>query len=423
MASYSERMLDELSGGQLEEAKKSFALALRHDDDETIHSLAEELYALGFSTNAKRAYSKLLDKYPEEDILRTELAEIAIAEDQTDEALEYLTVITPDSDAYLEALMVFADLYQSEGLDEAAEAKLVEAYTLAPDEPVIQFALAEFYNGTGMYQEAIPYYRGLLANGERNFSGVDVVSRIGVAYALSGNAENALGYLEQIKDTEMTPDVRFQLALIYSADEEKYDQAIDAFEKLIDLDPSYAGVYNPLGQLYAQKNELEQALKTYQAGLAVDQFNEKTYENATNTALQLGEVAEAERLYQAGLENIPDDAALIIGYSNLLVQKDAFVENINFLNDYMEDDEFEIDPQLYWNLARSYTGLEDYAMATKYWNAALPFLLDNSEFLKAAYYYFLEEGEKALAKEALANYVRLNPEDYAMVELYEELQD
>ena len=46
MATFAERMLDELSGGQLEDAKKSFASSLRYDDDDTVYSLAEELYGL-----------------------------------------------------------------------------------------------------------------------------------------------------------------------------------------------------------------------------------------------------------------------------------------------------------------------------------------------------------------------------------------
>ncbi len=221
MATFAERMLDELSGGQLEDAKKSFASSLRYDDDDTIYSLAEELYGLGFSTQAKRAYQKLLEKYPDEDQLRTALADIAIDEDKTDEAITYLAEISPDSTAYIESLLVLADLYQSEGLNEAAEAKLREAFDLAPEETIIQFALAEFYFATGRYETAIPFYRDLLKAGERRFSGLDIASRIGVAYALTGNFANALGYLEQIKDADLTPDVRFQLGMTYAVDPEK----------------------------------------------------------------------------------------------------------------------------------------------------------------------------------------------------------
>lgn len=423
MATLAERMLDELSGGQLEDAKKSFASSLRYDDDDTIYSLAEELYGLGFSTQAKRAYQKLLEKYPDEDQLRTALADIAIDEDKTDEAITYLAEISPDSTAYIESLLVLADLYQSEGLNEAAEAKLREAFDLAPEETIIQFALAEFYFATGRYETAIPFYRDLLKAGERRFSGLDIASRIGVAYALTGNFANALGYLEQIKDADLTPDVRFQLGMTYAVDPEKVDKAIDTLEELQELDPSYAGLYEPLGQLYEDKNDLEQALITYQAGIAVDSFNMQLYTRAAAVAQAQGEDEEADRIYREALENNPEDLTLTIGYSNLLVAMGDHVGNINLLNEFLADDDAEADPQLYWNLAQSYTALEDFEMATKYWNAALPFFLDNINFLKPAYFYFREEGETALAEEALFNYTQLAPNDLEMAELYDQLKE
>lgn len=423
MATFAERMLDELSGGQLEDAKKSFASSLRYDDDDTVYSLAEELYGLGFSSQAKRAYQKLLEKYPDEDQLRTALADIAIDEDKTDEAIAYLAEISPESNAYIESLLVLADLYQSEGLNEAAEAKLREAYDLAPEESIIKFALAEFYFATGQYNTAIPFYRELLQAGERRFSGLDIASRIGVAYALVGNFKNALGYLEQIKTTDLTPDVRFQLGMTYAADPETADKAIDALEELQEIDPSYAGLYEPLGQLYEDTNDQEQALITYQAGIAVDAFNTTLYQRAAAVAQIQGEDEEADRIYREALENNPEDLTLTIGYSNLLVAMGDHVGNINLLNAFLGEDDSETDPQLYWNLAQSYTALEDFEMATKYWNAALPFFLDNINFLKPAYYYFREEGEAALAEEALFNYTQLAPNDYEMAELYDQLKE
>lgn len=423
MATFAERMLDELSGGQLEDAKKSFASSLRYDDDDTVYSLAEELYGLGFSSQAKRAYQKLLEKYPDEDQLRTALADIAIDEDKTDEAIAYLAEISPESNAYIESLLVLADLYQSEGLNEAAEAKLREAYDLAPEESIIKFALAEFYFATGQYNTAIPFYRELLQAGERRFSGLDIASRIGVAYALVGNFNNALGYLEQIKTTDLTPDVRFQLGMTYAADPETADKAIDALEELQEIDPSYAWLYEPLGQLYEDTNDQEQALITYQAGIAVDAFNTTLYQRAAAVAQIQGEDEEADRIYREALENNPEDLTLTIGYSNLLVAMGDHVGNINLLNAFLGEDDSETDPQLYWNLAQSYTALEDFEMATKYWNAALPFFLDNINFLKPAYYYFREEGETALAEEALFNYTQLAPNDYEMAELYDQLKE
>ena len=56
--------------------------------------------------------------------------------------LAILSQITPKSNAYLEALLVSADLYQTQGAFDVSEQKLLTAYQLAPDEPVIEFAFS-----------------------------------------------------------------------------------------------------------------------------------------------------------------------------------------------------------------------------------------------------------------------------------------
>ncbi len=124
---YAQEMLDALSQGQMDAAQSAFAKSLRQDSDELIYSLAEELYALGFLNQSRRAYKKLLAKYPDEDDIRTALADIAIEDGEVDEAQNYLAQIKPDSPAYLQALLVKADIYQAEGLTESAEYSLLQA--------------------------------------------------------------------------------------------------------------------------------------------------------------------------------------------------------------------------------------------------------------------------------------------------------
>ena len=162
---HSEKMLELLEKGQLEEAKKEFGWALRKDDDQMIYSLAEELYSLGFSKQSKRAYEKLLERYPDEDGIKTALADIEISDGNDDRALELLAQITPDSDSYLEALLVSADLYQTQGMFDVSEQKLLEARRLAPDETVILFGLAELYFNVKEYRKAAQCYLDLVKSG------------------------------------------------------------------------------------------------------------------------------------------------------------------------------------------------------------------------------------------------------------------
>lgn len=192
---YAEKVLDEIEKGNYEEARKHFGWSLRKDSDDMIYSLAEELYSLGFSNMAKCAYQTLLERYPDEDSLKTALADIAISEGEDDEALEYLSSITPDSEAYLQALLVSADLYQTQGMFEVSEQKLLQALDLAPDEEIIRFALAELYYNIKQYKQAIPIYLDLIKQGNFSISQVNLVQRLGMSYALSGQFEKALAFI------------------------------------------------------------------------------------------------------------------------------------------------------------------------------------------------------------------------------------
>ena len=263
---YSEQMLDHIEEGAMDQAQKDFAWALRKDDDDTLYSLAEELYALGLTNQAQRTYLKLLDRYPQEDELRTALAEIAIDNGDNDEALSYLSQIQPSSPAYLQSLLVQADLYQTEEQFEITEAKLNEAYRMAPDEPAVLFALAEYYYLIGKFQEAIPFYFALIKAGHLEFAKVDIAGRLGTAYAQLGKFDQALGYLKQVAPGYQTSDIRFQTGLTQLA-LHQLKEAIITFKELAEDDGQYASVYPALAQAYAEEHHYAQALTTLQEGL------------------------------------------------------------------------------------------------------------------------------------------------------------
>lgn len=382
--SYSETMLDELSSGQLDAAKKAFALALRNDDDDTLYSLAEELYGLGFLNQARRTYLKLLEKYPDEDQLKTALADIAIDEGESDEALSYLEQIDENSSAYLESLLVAADLYQTQELFEVSERKLLNAFEIAPDEPVVLFALAEFYYMMGQYEQAIPYYFNLIKAGETTFAQVDLAGRIGTAEAQRGHFEQAIGYLQQVKPEFKSSNIKFQTGFT-QLQLKQTDAAIETLEQLREADSQYASLYQPLSQAYVQNSNYEQALQTLQEGMAVDEYNENLYQTAADVASHLDETdLVGEYLLNAHQIN-PDNLAIILKYSNWLLKQKQYTNNIELLKPIIDQD--EIDPQMYWNLAISYRNTEKMDLAGKFFEAAQPYFMDQPDFLKEATYY------------------------------------
>lgn len=416
MTSYSQQALDQLERGQLDQFKKAYASALRHDDDNTLYSLAEELYSLGFLNQSKRIYEKLLKQYPDEDDLRVNLADVLIDDDKNDEALTLLNEVSKDSPAYVRSLMVAADLYQTQELFEVSEQKLLEAMQLAPDEPAIQFALAELYFVMREFKKAIPLYLDLIKQGIPEFSSVNLVERIGVAYANAGKFEQAVGYLKQIHSGDMTPDVKFETAFTYLQLKD-YKPAITLFEELKETDPQYTSLYPYLGQALVAENRLDDALKALQEGLGVDQYNEKLWSYAADIAARVEDESLTETYLKKGHDLEPDDLDIVIKLSNLYVKQGRFQETVDFLADYVGQD--NVDPQLYWNLATSYARLEDYDQANRYYQAAAPYFMDQADFLKPAVYFFREMGERDQMLKLLHAYVKVVPDDAEMAEILE----
>lgn len=420
--SYSQTALDALQRGQLDEFKKAYASALRHDDDDMLYSLAEELYSLGFLNQARRIYEKLLERYPEEDDIRVDLADVLLEDDQNDKALELLNQVKSDSPVYVRALMVAADLYQTQELFEVSEQKLLEARQLDPEEPAIEFALAELYFTMREFRKAIALYLDLIKQGITQLSAVNLVERLGVAYANAGRFEQAIGYLKQIHSGDMTPDVKFETGFTYLQLKD-YKPAIDLLTELKESDPHYTSLYPYLGQALVAENQLEDALKALQEGLGVDQYNEKLWAYAADIAARLEDEDLTESYLKKGNELDADDLDIVIKLSNLYVKQGRWQDVIDFLTSYVKED--NTDPQIYWNLAVAYVQTEQLELAQRYYQAALPYFMDQADFLKPAVYFFREMGDRETAMKLLRAYVKVVPDDAEMALMLEneELMD
>jgi tetratricopeptide (TPR) repeat protein len=193
---YSEKMLQALQNEDLAEAQLSLEEALQKDDDAILAELGEELLAIGFLEEAKAVFITLTERQPSEDAYNLPLAEIAIENNEMEEAFEYLEAISKSSETYPQALLITADLYQVLGIPEVSEAKLKEAAQLLPEENLIQFALAELYFSMDKFVEAEQIYRKLLQDETLDVTGISLVERIGSSLSMQGEFEEAVLFLE-----------------------------------------------------------------------------------------------------------------------------------------------------------------------------------------------------------------------------------
>lgn len=417
--SYAEDVLQQIENSQFEGLKEKIDLSLKNDDPEVVASLAEELTAYGFSDYAKDIYRQLIADFPDEDGLKVYLAEIFLNEDKTDDGLQLLYGIHPDSDAYVQSLLVQADYYQSEGLVEAAEQKLLEATKLAPDEEIIWLALAELLYAIGNYNNALEYYQKLIRADIRELSGVDINRRLANTWAHIGEFERAADLIAQSNTDEMDINAQYEAGLIYlQADRVK--EAIEAFSSVIEAQPDYVNVYPNLALAYQKQHDNDNVLATAQIGLGYNKFDEVLYDLGSKAAANLGEKKTAIKLLEDGLAVNPDNSSLRLSLSNLYLSDADYEKNIGLFDEIADE---EIEDQAHWNLAVSYDSLDELEKARQHYLLAYRSFSSNSDFLLQVIRLFQETGDVTSLKLALTQYLRIQPEDFEMQELLSSLND
>ncbi len=302
MASYSEKMLTALKEEDLTKANQLFEEALKKDEPEILASFAEELQGLGFLEEAKQVLEKLSADFPIEDVFYLPLAEIAIENDDIDGAFDYLEKIAPESENYLESLLVTADLYQVLGIPEVSEAKLLQAKTIAPEEPLITFALAELHFSANQLGEAINEYGQLQKQGIQELANISIDERIGSAYSMLGGFEEALPFLERSLETEHTSDRLFQLGFTYYQLHD-LSKGINYLQELITLDPEYQSGYYYLADSLKEEEFLEEALLAAEAGIKENPYQVELLHLASEIAYRLRDSQKAEELLLQAFES------------------------------------------------------------------------------------------------------------------------
>jgi len=80
--------------------------------------------------------------------------------------------------------------------------------------------------------------------------------------------------------------------------EEKYDEAIEEFQKAIEIDSTYLNAYVNLGAIYFKQGKYEQASIQYETVLRYQPYHIKAHYNLGLIRLEQGEVEKAKVHYE-----------------------------------------------------------------------------------------------------------------------------
>lgn len=404
--SYSEKVIEVIQTGKLDEVDENIQLAFMHDDEDTIYLLGNSLYQLGFLEETRRVYNYLVDLNPQDDDLKIYLAEIEIEEGKDIEALEILHSINESSPTYPQALLVEADYYMLNELPEVSLQKLEEANNLLPNEPVILFALAEVYYTISDFDHAINYYEGLVESGYDELAGTLISGRLGDAHLMIGDYQEAVFYLKEALTIKDDPEIYFQLGFAYIAQEE-YEKAIDSLNRAKLLDPTLIGVYVLLSNAYEYLQKFEKALEILEEAITINEMDTDLYIAAGEIATKSQDYDRADKYYKKSLELEPDNDRVVIKYARYLSYVDNYEEVVELFNRSAAN--VKEDPDAGWLLATANNMIEEYDKAGELFIQSYTYFSEDLAFLKEYALFLREDGQREKMQEVLQKYLALNP--------------
>ena len=406
----SQQMLQALEEQDLEKADHYFYKALEQDSSEVLYELATYLEGIGFYPQAKEIYLKIVEDFPE---VHLNLAAIASEDGQIEEAFAYLDEIQADSEWYVSALALKADLYQMEGLSDVAREKLLEALNYS-DDPLLIFGLSELDSELENYQEAIQGYAQLDNRLIYEQTGISTYQRIGFAYAQLGKFEVATEFLEKALELEYDDHTAYELASLYF-DQEEYQKAVLYFKQIDTISPDFEGYEYGYSQALHKEHQLEEALRIAKQGLEKNPFETRLLLAASQFSYELHDASSAENYLLIAKEDAEDTEEILLRLATIYLEQERYEDILDLQSEEPEN------LLTKWMIARSYQEMDDLEAAYEHYQELAGDLKDNPEFLEHYIYLLRELGHFEEAKINARDYLKLVPDDIQMQELFETL--
>ena len=406
----SQQMLKALEEQDLTKAEHYFVKALENDPSDLLYELATYLEGIGFYPQAKEIYLKIVEDFPE---VNLNLAAIASEDGQIEEAFAYLEEIQADSDWYVSALALKADLYQLEGLTDVAREKLLEALTYSED-PLLILGLAELDSELENYLEAIQGYAQLDNRTIYEQTGISTYQRIGFAYAQLGKFETATEFLEKALELEYDDLTAFELASLYF-DQEEYQKAVLYFKQIDTISPDFEGYEYGYSQALHKEHQVQEALRIAKQGLEKNPFETRLLLAASQFSYELHDASGAENYLLTAKEDAEDTEEILLRLATIYLEQERYEDILDLQSDEPEN------LLTKWMIARSYQEMDDLDTAYELYQELAGDLKDNPEFLEHYIYLLRELGYFEEAKVNAQSYLKLVPDDVQMQELIERL--
>jgi len=148
---------------------------------------------------------------------------------------------------------------------------------------------------------------------------------------------------------------------VHFYNQREFSKAIQAYQKVIELDPTYVEAYNNLGIIYQMLGDVDKAFGFYQKSTEINPRYEKGYNNLGILLFLKGRYEEAQEVFQKALAINPNNIESHINLGILFKKKGEWEKAVGFYQEALAIN--SLHRETHYNLALLYEQLENLEMA------------------------------------------------------------
>jgi Tfp pilus assembly protein PilF len=168
------------------------------------------------------------------------------------------------------------------------------------------------------------------------------------------------------KDGILTSDVlsQFNLGVLF-CNQREFSKAIQAYQKVIELDPTYVEAYNNLGIIYQMIGDIDRAFEAYQKSIEINPRYEKGHNNLGILLLLKGRYEEALGSFQKALAVNPNNIESHINLGILFKKKGESDKAVESYQKALAINPFH--KETHYNIALLYEQMENLELAISHY--------------------------------------------------------
>lgn len=400
------KILELIQQNELDSAERLFT-DLKKDieqikDPQQIAQIGYQFAQLGFIDFCKQIYDQGERLFPGQSMWIVLNGELLMDDGRYEDALDYLLQVEADDTMYLDALLLQADAYQMMNWPEVSLVKLVEARSLAPEEPIVQYGIAELRFAQGDFVETLPFYKELLSNDKLSDElVVQIRNHYSYALAATGDYEEAIILLEEIVPHNRTLDQQNELAFYYLETEE-FEKASTIYEELYNegnVTPAMLALYAKVKDSF---HDHEGAIALMDEALAENPYQPTLYLQKAELLIKTGNYQSALIVLDDALEADEEYNQAKILKLNLYLDLEDY-DGASELVNQMNQEGIE-EPSFFWLSAKLYNAMENYDQASITYRKSYQNMEYDEEFLFDYMSFLREEGDQAMVKQIFDKY-------------------